>query len=103
MDLKDIKLIVERGDLLSLQEYFSMIMSGEVDALVEWDYLFQKVYLHACLKKKREIAKWLEKEVFLQLPPIQAIAIRQVFPYGNYLLHHFSFKTPTFIFVGDQK
>ncbi len=86
MELKDLKQMVERENLVGLQEYFQLVLVGELDSDAEWDYLFQKVYLHSCLKKKVEIAEWLEKEVFPQLPPIQAMAIRQVFPYGKYLL-----------------
>jgi hypothetical protein len=86
MELKDLKQMVERENLVGLQEYFAMVLKGELDSDAEWDYLFQKVYLHSCLKKKVEIAEWLEKEVFPQLPTIQAMAIRQVFPYGKYLL-----------------
>jgi hypothetical protein len=86
MDLKDLKQMVERENLVGLQEYFQCALNGELDSDTEWDYLFQKLYLHACLKKKVVIAEWLEKEVFPQLPPIQAMAIRQVFPYGKFLL-----------------
>ncbi len=86
MELSDLKQMVERENLVGLQEYFAMVLTGELDSAADWDYLFQKVYLHACLKKKNVIAEWLEKEVFPQLPPIQAMAIRQVFPYGRYLL-----------------
>ncbi len=86
MELTDLKQMVERENLVGLQEYFQLALVGELDSEAEWDYLFQKVYLHACLKKKIVIAEWLEKEVFPQLPPIQAMAIRQVFPYGKYLL-----------------
>lgn len=55
---------------------------GNVD--IPW--LFQKVYLHACLKGRREIAEWLEKSVFPTLDPISQIAIRQSFSYGRHLL-----------------
>ncbi len=86
MELIDLKRMVELENIVGLQEYFAMVLKGELESAAEWDYLFQKVYLHSCLKKKVEIAEWLEKEVFPQLPPIQAMAIRQVFPYGKYLL-----------------
>ncbi len=86
MELTDLKQMVERENLVGLQEYFQFALTGELESDAEWDFLFQKVYLHACLKKKKEIAEWLETAVFPQLPPIQAMAIRQVFPYGKYLL-----------------
>jgi hypothetical protein len=85
-ELTDLKRLVEKGDLLSFQGYVLDIIQQYDAPSVEWDYLFQKVYLHACLKKKANIAKWLEVECFPKLPEIQQIAIRQVFPYGRHLL-----------------
>lgn len=75
------KQIVERGDLTSLQAYILMV-TEEVDEA----YLFHRVYLHACLKKRQEIAKWLQEEYFPTMDPIQQITLRQIFSYGRYLL-----------------
>lgn len=52
-----------------------------------FDYLFQKVYLHACLKHRKEIVYWL-MIVYEELPEIEKIAIRQTFPYGRHLLNY---------------
>ena len=76
------KSIVERGDLQGLQQAIAELDVGSVD--MAW--LFQKVYLHACLKGRREIAEWLEDTVFPTLDPIGQIAIRQGFAYGRHLL-----------------
>jgi hypothetical protein len=79
MDLLDAgKHLIERGDLAAFQEYLA-----EVE-MVDW--AFQKLYLHACLKGRREIAEWLEKSVFPTLDPIVQIALRQGFAYGRHLL-----------------
>ena len=53
---------------------------------VTWDYVFQKVYLHAALKKQKAICEWLNT-VFTEFDPIQQIALRQMFAYGRYLLN----------------
>ena len=50
-----------------------------------WDYIFKKVYIHACLKKNQPIVDILLK-AYEDLSEIERIAIRQVFPYGRYLL-----------------
>jgi hypothetical protein len=50
-----------------------------------WDYIFKKVYIHACLKKNQPIVDILLK-AYEELSEIERIAIRQVFPYGRYLL-----------------
>ncbi len=76
------KRLVERGDLPALKAAFQEIAEADVD----WPTLFQKVYLHACLKGEQAIAEWLEKTVFPTLDPIQQIALRQGFAYGRHLL-----------------
>jgi hypothetical protein len=50
-----------------------------------WDYTYQKIYLHACLKKRVEIVEWL-KSLYAVFNPMQQIALRQMFAYGRYLL-----------------
>jgi hypothetical protein len=50
-----------------------------------WDYIFKKVYIHACLKKNRPIVDLLIA-YYEDMSEIERIAIRQVFPYGRYLL-----------------
>ena len=50
-----------------------------------WDYIFKKVYIHACLKKNQPIVDILLQK-YEELSEIERIAIRQVFPYGRYLL-----------------
>jgi hypothetical protein len=50
------------------------------------DYIIQKVYIHACLKKRRGIAEWILAEAEKRLDPIQWMAIRQMGSYGRHLL-----------------
>ena len=52
----------------------------------DWPYVFHRVYLHACLKKKKEIAEWLQTALYPFMDPIQQIALRQIFVYGRHLL-----------------
>lgn len=51
-----------------------------------WDVIYKDVYLHACLKKKPLIVNWL-LEVYETMDPITKIALKQLFPYGRYLLN----------------
>jgi hypothetical protein len=51
-----------------------------------WDVVYKDVYLHACLKKKPLIVNWL-LEVYESMDPITKIALKQLFPYGRYLLN----------------
>jgi len=91
MDSSTLKRAIERNDLSTIREEWERLKEeGECERkdtpYVDYPTLFQTVYLHACLKKKRDIATWLETTVFPSMDPIQQIALRQVFSYGKYLL-----------------
>ncbi len=79
--LSHCKTLIEEDNLEELQVVYEEA-KGEAFA---WEYVYQKLYLHACLKKKTEIADWM-RGLFSQFDPIQQIGIRQMFSYGNYLL-----------------
>lgn len=79
--VRELKQMVERNNLEGLQEQLETYRDV---AAVPWDSLFKDVYLHACLKKKQDIIKWLQG-LYEELPPIQKIALRQTFAYGRYL------------------
>jgi hypothetical protein len=79
--LKQCKTLIEKDNLEGLQEFY-LENQGENYA---WEYVYQKLYLHACLKKKHRIVEWM-RPLFDQFDPIQQIGIRQMFSYGKYLL-----------------
>jgi hypothetical protein len=83
--IKDIKDIINKGNLNELKELWETYQNTDFDGIIAWDYVFQKVYLHACLKKKIEIVNWLEL-LFNQFNDIHKIAIRHTLTYGKYLL-----------------
>jgi hypothetical protein len=83
--IRDCKQHVEDGNLDYLKLYLQNLVQDD-DREYDWPFIFQKVYLHACLKGKREIADWLEHSVYPSMEPIQKIALRQIFSYGNHLL-----------------
>jgi hypothetical protein len=49
------------------------------DEQMPWDVIFKDVYIHACLNAAKST-------VYDVLDDIMKIALRQVFPYGRYLL-----------------
>lgn len=75
------KTLIEKDNLEGLQEVFEE-NKGEN---FPWEYVYQKLYLHACLKKKPKIVEWMNG-LFPMFDPIQQIALRQMFSYGRYLL-----------------
>jgi hypothetical protein len=77
------KSYINMNNLEGLKTYIPTLFEYNYD----WPTLFQKIYLHACLKKNKEIASWLQNEVYTIMDPIQQIALRHVFPYGRHLLN----------------
>jgi hypothetical protein len=80
------KEIITRGSLEELQDEIRNRMECEGAESIAWEYVILKTYLHACLKKKKDIAEWITGQI-PSLDPIQQIAIRQMIPYGRVLLH----------------
>ena len=73
--------MVERDNLEGLIDYLEAYQESEIP----WDTLFKDIYIHACLKKQRRIVDWL-MQLYEEIPPIQKIALRQIFNYGRHLL-----------------
>jgi hypothetical protein len=84
--IQDLKDLIQKNDVEAVKEYISELLMDEGSHLMDPAYIFQKVYLHACLLKRQEIATYLREECFPLLSPLQQIAIRQCFPYGRVLL-----------------
>ena len=80
--------IINHRDFLALQEFYTSLQESDWSdhPPLDWPYILQKVYIHACLKKKPEIASWLESLFQTIVDPINQIAYRQTFAYGRYLL-----------------
>ena len=85
--IQDCKVFIKDNNLHALQEFYGELQESEFDAQPNWPTIFQAVYIHACLKKRKEIAQWLAG-LFAQFDPITQIAYRHVFSYGRYLLAH---------------
>jgi len=79
------KEIIDAGDLPKLQSYYQFLEEPE-DYRIPWEYIYQQVYLHACLRKQKEIAQWLQT-LLETFGPVERIALRQMFSYGKYLLN----------------
>ena len=84
--LADVKHHIDCGNLSGIQHVWNSLSDYEFEEQPDWVYLFQKIYLHACLKHQPQIAEWMQHVLFPKMDPIQQIALRQVFSYGKYLL-----------------
>lgn len=83
--ISNCKEFINHGDLEGLKEYYSGLQNMDYDYNPNWQYIYRQVYIHSCLKKKYDIADWLT-EIFSSFDPVSQIALRQIFPYGRYLL-----------------
>ncbi len=85
--IAEIKPYINNGNLEGLKEQWTEYrLETEFDRQVSWDFVFQKIYLHAALKKQKVICEWLDT-VFTEFDPIQQIALRQMFSYARHLLN----------------
>ena len=83
--ISDIKPNINKGNLDGLKELWRQYKEDyDFGRELAWDYIFQKIYIHAALKKQKEICKWLD-ELFKEFDQIQQIAMRQMFSYARYI------------------
>ena len=81
--VSEFKHIINTGDLYEFQELAQHYLESEEQ--IAWDYVFQKVYLHAALKKREDVTKYMDT-LYPHLGSIEQIHIRQMFSYARYLL-----------------
>jgi len=74
------------SDLHGLQTLFLETQEELKEKPIDWSYIFQNVYLHACLHGHRETAKWLREIFEEKADPISKLAYRQTYAYANVLL-----------------
>jgi hypothetical protein len=83
--LSELKPVIAEGNLTELQQLWEEYQETDFGRDIAWDYVFQKSYLHAALKKKKDICDWLDT-LFVTFNEMTKIALRQLFPYARYLL-----------------
>jgi hypothetical protein len=84
--IREIKPLINDGNLTALEIAWEDYRDNtDFGRELAWDYIFQKVYLHAALKKQHAICEWLDS-IFLEFNPALQIAMRQMFAYARYLL-----------------
>jgi hypothetical protein len=83
--IRGCKPLIATAPLPILQEHYAALMPSNQGAAVDWPYILQKLYIHACLKGRRDVATWLAS-LFDALDPISRIAYRHTLAYGRALL-----------------
>jgi hypothetical protein len=84
--IAECKQFIEKGDTEAFQIRVKEMLDTEYPREPDYPYIFHRVYLHACLKGRGEMASWLHTVVYPQMDPIQQIGLRQIFPYGRTLI-----------------
>jgi len=79
------KTYINAGNLSEQQKYYDEFQHNDLGYNPNWEYIYHRLYLHACLKKQKAIVDWL-KSLFTSLDPVSQIGLRQIFPYGRHLL-----------------
>lgn len=80
----ELKQIVAEGSLEDCIDYVDNIVQYGYSH-ISWGYIWQKCYMYACSKHRKDIALWLEKILDL-LPEIERIAVRQTIKWGHFVL-----------------
>jgi hypothetical protein len=83
--ISNCKDFINNGNLDGLKLYYSELQNMEYDHTPNWQYIYSQLYIHSCLKKKKDIADWFT-EIFPTFDLVSQIALRQIFPYGRHLL-----------------
>lgn len=82
--VNEIKPLIDNGELSAMQILWEQICETEFDRQIAWDYIFQKLYLHAALRKQHAICDWMDT-VFETFDPVIQIALRHMFAYARHL------------------
>ncbi len=83
---KDAKHYVENDRLDYLKELVETAQAQiqARECYVNFEYVFQQAYLHACLKRKQEMIAYLT-ELYETFGPVEKAALKPNFIYGKYL------------------
>ena len=85
--IRELKEFINKGDLSGITEKWDEFQNEtDFGREIAWDYVFQKIYIHSCLKKQTKIVEWL-LEIFNTFNEFHQIAIKPTFAYGKYLLN----------------
>ena len=78
---KEAKTFISADDYPGLLDFYSRIKDNQIN----WEYIFKECYIHACLKKKKEIVLLL-KDIYESFDPVAKVGLKHVLIYGKYLL-----------------
>lgn len=82
--IKQSKHLIKTNNLIELQKAYHNIIENQINISIP--YLYKEVFYYSCQLGNEKIIKWLT-EVYNNMEDINQISLRQIFPYGKYLLN----------------
>lgn len=67
-----------------IQDYYDEILTHKAEYRINYEYVFQKVYLFACIKRKEEVVKFMF-DIYKTMSLLDRIGLRPTIIYGKYL------------------
>ena len=85
--LAECKFYVDKDKLDCLKQLLNELLNeqDQLEYRVNYEWLWQKIYLHACSKKKVEICTWLETVYSEYFDEVTKIALRPTMVYAKYM------------------
>ena len=91
--IKTCKIHIKHRDLGLLKGYYFDLQDIDISTAsgIAYEYIYQKIFLYACIIGVDDILKWLS-DLYFDFDDIVKIALRQSFFYGKYLLKRYKHK-----------
>ena len=84
---KELKEFIDLHKVDGFQEYTKeLLYDTEFQQPPDWPWIFNKLFIHACSKNERDIAKWVRQTFDERVDAISKIAYKHSFAYGDTLL-----------------
>lgn len=84
--LADGKYLINHHDLVGLDHLYQDIKTPDAEYRLNYSYIFQKLFIHACATESKEIIIYLIQMYFEIFNSVTQIALRQSFFYGKYMI-----------------
>ncbi len=82
--IKKFKYYIDDDRYEDMYELYNNITTPEYHNKISYPFIFQKVYLYACIKRKSEVVVWLFN-VYKTFALVDRIALRPTIIYGKHL------------------
>ena len=79
--------LIQKNNITELNTIYNDFIDKNQDMNFDIGYVYQKLFLKACLYGTKEILKWFLNVYKNKLPPIIHITQKHTLIYGKYLIH----------------